>query len=301
MSAAPQRARGEARRIEVEPGLSLSVETLGAGPPLLLLHGFTGTGRGLAEFSAPLAARYRCLRVDLIGHGASDAPRGVAPYTMARCANQLAALLDRLGVERAHVFGYSMGGRTALALACAHPQRVASLALVGASAGIEDAAARAARVRDDEVVADRIEREGLAAFVDYWMRLPLFASQSRLGTEFLERARAERMSQRAQGLANSLRGMGSGAQPWLGDAVRHLAQPTLLLVGELDAKFRAISTDLAARLAHPRIEVIAGAGHAAHLEAPAACRAALLTHLDACGVDPSRALASPKPEVVVSP
>jgi 2-succinyl-6-hydroxy-2,4-cyclohexadiene-1-carboxylate synthase len=303
-SAAPRATRSapcEIRSIEVEPGLALSVEIEGAGPPLLLLHGFTGTGCGLAEFSAPLATRYRCVRVDLVGHGTSAAPREVAPYTMERCTSQLAALLDALALPRAHVFGYSMGGRTALALACAYPQRVASLALVGASAGIEDPAARAARVRDDEALADRIEREGLAPFVDYWMGLPLFASQARLGAEFLARAREERLAQRAHGLANSLRGMGSGAQPWLGEALRGLAQPALLLVGELDAKFRAIAADLAARLAHASAQVIAGAGHAAHLEAPAACRAALLAHLDACGETSPRVSSSPNPEVVVSP
>lgn len=290
---APGAAGRESHRIEVEPGLRLHVESEGSGAPLLLLHGFTGTGRGLRELSAALRTRHRCVRVDLVGHGESDAPRDVAPYSMQRCAAQLAALLDALRLPRAHVFGYSMGGRCALALACARPERVESLALVGASAGIDAPAARAARVRDDEALARRIERDGVPSFVEHWMALPLFSSQARLGEEFLSRARAERLGQRAQGLANSLRGMGSGAQPPLGAALAELPQPVLLLVGQRDAKFRAIASELAARLPRARIAVIAGAGHAAHLEEPAACIAALEAHLEACADLAPRGAASP--------
>ncbi len=288
-------ARRETRRIEVEPGLRLHVEIEGEGPPLLLLHGFTGSGRDLGELSAALRARCLCVRVDLIGHGESDAPRDVAPYSMQRCTAQLTALLDALALPRAHLFGYSMGGRSALALACAQPERVASLALVGASAGIPDLVARAARVRSDEALALRIEREGVPSFVEHWMALPLFASQARLGGAFLARARAERLGQRAQGLANSLRGMGSGAQPPLLEALPGLPHDVLLLAGELDAKFRAIASGLGAMLPRARVVRIAGAGHAAHLEQPAACVSALEAHLSAYSALPTRGGPSPNP------
>ncbi len=277
-------------RIEAEPGLFLHVESEGSGPPLLLLHGFTGTGRGLAEFSAPLRERFRCLRVDLVGHGQSDAPRELGPYSMQRCVAQLARVLDALSLPRAHLFGYSMGGRCALALACAEPARVASLALVGASAGIADPAARAARARDDEALALSLERDGLPAFVARWMAQPLFASQARLGDAFLARARAERLAQRAHGLANSLRGMGSAAQAPLFDRLPQLALPVLLLVGAEDAKFAAIARDLAARLPRARVAQIPQAGHAAQLENPGACLQALEAHLrESCEAPPSGA------------
>ena len=92
----------------------------------------------------------------------------------------LTALLDRLGIARAPVVGYSMGGRVALHLALGAPERVAALVLESASPGIADAAQRAARVKSDEALADDIERLGIEAFVDRWEAQPLFASQSRL-------------------------------------------------------------------------------------------------------------------------
>lgn len=265
-STAPGSARTE--RIEVEPGLRLFVEAEGSGPPLLLLHGFTQTGRSLAALAAGLRGAHRCLRVDLVGHGRSDAPRDASAYTMERCTAQLAALLDAFGVGRAHVFGYSMGGRTALALAAARPERVATVLALGASAGIEDAPARAARVRDDETQASRIEREGVPAFVERWMALPLFATQARLGADFLAGARAERLAQHAHGLAHSLRGMGSGAQAPLGARLAELSMPVLLAAGALDARFCALAGALAARMPHARAEILPGVGHAAHLEDP---------------------------------
>lgn len=300
MSGAATRAGGASsswlRRVEVEPGLALAVEETGAGPPLLLLHGFTGSGESLAALAEALAPRWRCVRVDLVGHGRSDAPRELAPYRMPRCASQLARLMDALELGRAHVFGYSMGGRSALALASARPERVASLALLGASAGIADPALRAARARDDEALADRIERDGVAAFVEHWMALPLFASQARLGAEFLARARAERLAQRAHGLANSLRGMGSGAQPPLQEALPGLDLPVLLLAGEHDPKFRAVAADLAERLPRARLAAIPGAGHAAHLENPAACIALLEAHLASAEAPAPRGARTPELE-----
>ena len=140
------------------------------------------------------------------------------------------------------------------------------MTLVGATAGLADLEERAARVAADEALADRIEREGLEAFVDHWMALPIFASQSKLGDAFLARARAERMRQRPRGLANSLRGMGSGAQSPIWDRLDRVEVPTLLVVGGLDAKFQALAERLEGALPDARTAIVDGVGHAAHLE-----------------------------------
>ena len=242
------------------------VEGPESAPPVLVLHGFTGSAESMAAVSAPLAADHRVARLELVGHGESDAPDDVAPYAMDACARQVAAAATALGFERPHLVGYSMGGRTALATAVAFPDRFASVSLIGATAGIADEADRAARIAADEALADRIEREGLEAFVDHWMALPIFASQSRLGEDFLARARAERLRQRPKGLANSLRGMGAGAQSPVWDGLGRVTAPVMLVVGGEDAKFRAIADALSAPLPEARIEIIEGVGHAAHLE-----------------------------------
>lgn len=254
----------------------------GQGSPVLLLHGFTGASESMAGLANALRHRHRVLRLDLIGHGASPAPAELAPYAMQRCALQIAAALDARAIERAHVIGYSMGGRAALALAAWHPEHVHSALLVGASAGIADADARKARIADDEALADRIEHEGLERFVDAWMALPLFASQQRLGEEALAAARAQRLRNRTVGLANSLRGMGSGAQPPLHEELAKLRAPMLLVHGAEDAKFAAIARDLASRLPDARTASLDRAGHACHLEAPDAFAALALEFIRGC-------------------
>jgi 2-succinyl-6-hydroxy-2,4-cyclohexadiene-1-carboxylate synthase len=189
---------------------------------------------------------------------------------MQSCVAQVAGALDALGIPEAHVLGYSMGGRVGLALCTWRPERVRSALLIGASAGLEEAGVRAERRREDEALAARIEREGVERFVDWWMELPLFASQQRLEEATLARARAQRLSNRAHGLAQSLRGMGTGAQPALHARLPWVRVPILLVAGSLDAKFAAIASDLARRLPNARAQLVPGAGHACHLEQPEA-------------------------------
>ncbi len=257
--------------LRVELGdVRLHVELRGAGPPLLLLHGFTGDGGAWGEIAADLARDHRVLAPDLLGHGRSDAPDDPARYALERCVDDLCRLLDRLGIERVDVLGYSMGGRVGLGLAARRPERVGSAVLLGASAGIADPRLRAERVRSDEDWAELLLRRGLEAFVERWMAQPLFAGQARLGADALARARSRRLGGSARGLAASLRGLGSGAQPALHDELRRLAVPVLFLAGSEDAKFCALADELATLAPRGRATRVPDAGHAAHLENPRA-------------------------------
>ena len=250
--------------------LRLRVIEDGQGIPVVVLHGFTGDAESMECVSQGLADRYRVLRLELVGHGKSDAPAELEAYSMSACAAQVGSVVKSLGLERPHLIGYSMGGRAALASVVAHPELFASLVLVGATAGIADPDSRDERIRSDRALADRIESSGVESFVDHWMSLPIFASQGRLGASALRRARAQRLRNSATGLAQSLRGMGAGAQSPLFADLPSIARPVLLVVGEEDAKFSAIAADLAAALPDARIASLPGAGHAAHLEAPKA-------------------------------
>ena len=260
----------------------LEGETRAAVPPLLVLHGFTGAAESMSGVSDSLAGDRRVARLELIGHGRSDAPAASAPYAMAACADQVAAAARALDLGRPHLLGYSMGGRAALAAALAHPDSFSSLVLVGATPGIADPALRDERIAADRALADRIESEGVEAFVDAWMALPIFASQRRLGAAALARARAERLRNRPHGLAQSLRGMGAGAQSPLHDCLDRFERPVLLVVGEEDAKFREIAAALEGSMKDARTEILAGAGHAAHLEAPEAFARVVGQFLAAC-------------------
>ena len=149
-------------------GLTIHVDAAGEGPPLVLLHGFTGSSDTWRDLIGRLAGEYRTIAPDLVGHARSDAPEAVERYAIRRAAADLVALLRALGHERAAWLGYSLGGRVALQVAADHPQAVAALVLEGASPGIADAAEREARRASDEALAQRIERDGVEAFVDEW-------------------------------------------------------------------------------------------------------------------------------------
>ena len=170
---------GVPQAVEVEiDGLRWSVRVAGSGPALLLLHGFTGSGRSWDELTnAAIAAGCTVIAPDLPGHGGTA--WSAARATVERTADDVAALLRALGYERAHVVGYSMGARVALRLAIAHPARVARLVLEAPSAGIADPAGRSARRDADEALALGLERDGIAPFVDAWERMPVLAGEAR--------------------------------------------------------------------------------------------------------------------------
>ncbi len=238
--------------------------------PLVLLHGFTGSAETWTPFLPALTRQSRVIAVDLLGHGRSDAPDDPQRYRMECCVEGLLALLDDLGVAQIDVLGYSMGGRVALHLATAAPERVRALVLESASPGIEDPHERQARAAADAALAERLEREGLEAFVTYWEQQPLFATQARLPEAARAYLRAQRLRQRPLGLANSLRGMGAGRQEPLWDRLGELRMPALIITGALDEKYCAIGRRMAACMPCARLEIVPDAGHAVHLEQPEA-------------------------------
>ena len=251
-------------------GRALHFVRHGRGPALVLLHGFTGTGQDMAGIAQSFEQDYETLVMDLPGHGRSaDLVRADADG-FDECVDDLVATLESAGHRQAHWLGYSMGARLALGCAVRHPGSVASLVLLGGRAGIADPIERAARCREDAVLAARIESVGVERFVDEWLAQPMFASLRQRGARFLAEQRRQRLGNSARGLADCLRRLGPGAQPPLFDALPRVDVPVLLVAGELDRKFVSLAHDLAGRLPRAEIREVAGAGHAAHLEQPEA-------------------------------
>ncbi len=250
-----------------------------AGPPLVLLHGFTGSKASWAAVRAAFAADRRVLAIDLPGHGDTVFTGRTFDYSLSATANVVAETLAALRVPRADVVGYSMGGRLALQLAIDHPDRVAHLVLESASAGLATAAARARRRAADEKLAASIERDGIAAFVARWEALPLFRSLASLPPLAHEAFRRQRLACRPAGLAASLRGMGTGVQAWLGERAETVTAPVLLVTGALDRKFTAKAVRLLPRFARGCHEIIGAAGHVPHIEQPDQFIAAVRTFL----------------------
>jgi 2-succinyl-6-hydroxy-2,4-cyclohexadiene-1-carboxylate synthase len=249
-------------------GVTYYFETQGAGRPLLLLHGFTGCGQNWLPLMPALAEKYQVVAVDLLGHGRTVAPPDESRYTIEKAAADLVALLDTLNLQDSKVWGYSMGGRLALATAVAYPHHFTHLILESTSPGLATAVERQERIAHDRELASWIETNGIAAFVRRWEQLPLWASQQQLPEEARRTLHEQRLQNDPVGLANSLRGMGTGAQPSLWPDLLTLNLPVRLVVGELDTKFVRLNEQMAAQLPHARLQIVPRAGHAVHLERP---------------------------------
>ena len=257
--------------------LSYFVE--GEGPPITLLHGFTQSGRSWREVISKMPAGWKWIVPDLRGHGETQTRQG-SPCSMDACMEDLLALWDDLGVERTHLAGYSMGGRLALHVAARRPDRVLSLLTIGAHAGLEEDA-REGRRRGDEGLAERIEKEGIEAFVDYWGALPLFAGLQRRGPSYVAQVRAERLQNHVAGLACSLRGMGAGTMEPVWNELGQVTFPCTFVAGQQDHGYVASARRLAATVRNGKFEIVPRAGHAVHQERPDAFARLLASHLAA--------------------
>jgi 2-succinyl-6-hydroxy-2,4-cyclohexadiene-1-carboxylate synthase len=265
-------------------GVGLNVEIAGEGPHVLLLHGFTGSVATWAPHRDAWRG-FATIAVDLLGHGDSDCPAEVERYGIGPTLADLSSLLDVLGARRTAVLGYSMGGRIALHLAldlaARAPERVTALVLESTSPGIESAPEREARAASDAMLAAAIERDGTAAFVARWEALPLFATQAHLPAATRAALRHQRLANHPRGLAHSLRALSVGRHAPLHTRLPGLRLPTLLLAGELDDAYRRHAEWMGATLPRARVVVVPEAGHAVHLEQPAAFARAVRDFLEA--------------------
>ena len=257
----------DSRDIDVGDELRLHVVSSGEDAPLLLLHGFTGSSSTWDYFRSKLEQSFRVIAVDLPGHGQSSVPDDPERYSLDRLSADLARVLDDLEIDRAAVFGYSMGGRAALRFALNEPTRLNALILESATPGIDEAS-RPQRAASDRLLADMIERDGVAAFVAKWERLPLWNTQVRMPDAGRKALHNQRLANDARGLANSLRGAGSATDPAVTGRLGEIQTPTLILTGELDAKYIEIGRVLESGIPNADMQIIPDAGHAIHLEQP---------------------------------
>jgi 2-succinyl-6-hydroxy-2,4-cyclohexadiene-1-carboxylate synthase len=233
---------------------------------VVLLHGFSGTRRAWDAVIALLdRERYLPLALDLPGHG--QAAAGERPITFAGCV--AAVLAD--APERFTLCGYSMGGRIALHVALAAPERVRRLVLVASTAGIEDPKERAQRREADRRLAQELQEIPFEEFIQRWRTQPLFAEDP---PEVGRLARADQRRNRPEALAAALRGIGTGEMDPLWDRLERLRMPVRVLVGERDTKFLALGRRMVALLPDSELIVVPG-GHGLPLENPQAVLSAL--------------------------
>ena len=246
-------------------------DSRGAGDAVLLAHAIGCDHRMWEHLGARLAPRYRVLAVDLRGHGRSPVPP--RPYALADLADDARALLDRLGIARAHWVGLSMGGMVGQAFALQHPARLGRLVIANSTSsyGPEGRGLWAAR-------AQLVQEGGLAAIRD--------TVAARYFSEDFRREHA------AQVNAVMQRFLETPAQGYLGccDAIADLdfsaalgriRAPTLVIAGGVDAGTPvAMSEAIADAIPGARLEIIPGAAHLSSTEKPEEFARLVLDFLD---------------------
>jgi 3-oxoadipate enol-lactonase len=256
-------------------------ESAGEGPPVVLVHGL-GMTRKMWDWQWPaLTGRFQAVRYDLLGHGASDKPRDA--YSLARFADQIAHLMDGLGIDRAALVGFSLGGMIVRAFALAHPERVTALAILNSAHGRTEEERAAILIRVEQVA-----REGPQATVDAALMRWFTPSYGASHPEVLDRVRRWILANDREVYPLIYRVLAEGDAE-LAEAVAAIRSPTLVMTGGED---HGNSPDMARRMAAlipgARCEIMPGLRHMGLAEEPEAFNGPLLSFLaDALGATDS--------------
>lgn len=237
-------------------------------PPLLLLHGFLGTGEDWSEIAETLSKNFYVIVPDIPGHGATrlrdSATNHSEVFSMNMVASSILQVLSALGIKTAYLCGYSMGGRLALYLALRFPERFRAAVILSATAGLRTEEERQQRRESDEALAQRLETEPFEQFLAFWYDQPLFSSLREHSS--FETLTEKRKGGNPYGAAMSLRGMGTGAQPPLWNELSQNRIPLTFAAGARDTKFTALARELHERTPTSALHIVPNAGHALHYE-----------------------------------
>lgn len=254
----------------------LHVHDTGEGPPLLFLHAFPLEASMWDHQVAALSSRFRCLRPDVWGFGASPAPPG--EVSLDDVAAAVVAELDSLGVGAVTVVGLSMGGYTAFALLRRFADRVARLVLADTRASADTEAARADRLR----MAEQARREGSVAAIVEPTVARLLAAESAAEYHVSDPVRGRIRRATPAGVATMQEAM--AARPDSTPLLGSIAVPALVLVGSQDTVTPPEEAErMAAAIPGARLEVLDGAGHLSNLERWDRFNAVLGDFLEATG------------------
>jgi 3-oxoadipate enol-lactonase len=255
-------------------GIEMAYDEVGSGPPVVLLHGYPFNRSMWSEQVAALSANYRVITPDLRGHGETTVTD--EPATMDEMAQDVAALLDKLGIERVTLGGLSMGGYVTLAFYRRFPLRVRALILADTRPQADTLEAR----RNREEQAKKILNEGMQSIADDFLKKVLTPATLSERPEITERVREMILKTNPQGAAAALRGMAVRHDQT--DFLEEIFAPTLILVGSEDQLTPPKDAELMKReIRGSRLEIIEGASHLSNLERPEVFNRALLDFLDA--------------------
>jgi pimeloyl-ACP methyl ester carboxylesterase len=253
-----------------DDGVRLSFEETGTGSPVLYIHEFAGDHRSWEPQVRALARRHRCITYDARGYPPSDVPGEPERYSQEQAVADALAVLDHLGIERAHVVGLSMGGFCTLHLGLLHPERALSLTVAGCGYGAQPDL-RERWQAETEASARSFETEGAAATAERYMVGPARVQLQRKDPRGWEESKRWLAEHSAVGSALTLRGV-QMRRPSLYDlteSLRRLDVPVLLVTGDEDEGCLDPNLMLKRTISTAALVVLPRTGHACNLEEPA--------------------------------
>jgi pimeloyl-ACP methyl ester carboxylesterase len=256
--------------LSTDDGVKLFYEEAGAGTPVVFVHEFAGDVRSWEPQRRHFARRYRCIAYNARGYPPSDVPEDVERYSQARARDDIRAVLDALGIERAHVVGLSMGAFATLHFGMAYGARALSLTIAGGGYGAHPA--QYVQFQNDcRAHAELIRREGMAAFAAaYAINSTRVQLQNKDPRGFAEFGR-QLSEHSAAGSVNTLLGY-LARRPSLYDLTVEMARidaPTLIVAG--DEEEPCLEACLMMKRVIPKagLAILPRSGHAINLEEPA--------------------------------
>jgi len=263
-------------RITTSDGIALHVEEAGSGTPILFIHEFGGNHASWEPQLRHFSRRHRCITYAARGYPPSDVPDEAARYSQAIAVTDAVAVLDGLGIDRAHIVGLSMGGFATLHFGLTHPDRTLSLTVAGAGYGAEKQHEDYFRGVSREV-ADKFETLGAPAFAPIYAegasRVQFQAKDPRGWREFADRL----ATHSSKGAALTMRGV-QAMRPslWdLEDGLKRMTVPTLVIVGDEDDHCLQPGLFLKRTIPACGLSVFPKTGHTLNLEEPAMFNAVL--------------------------
>ncbi|GMQ58854.1 2-succinyl-6-hydroxy-2,4-cyclohexadiene-1-carboxy late synthase [Vallitalea sediminicola] len=240
-----------------------NVEAEGNGIPIVFLHGFS---ENMSTFRCLDCTGYKKIFIDLIGHGKTQSPKDMKYYDVKYLMKAINHIVKSITDTKYILYGYSMGGRIALAYALEYQDELSHLVLESSSYGIEDESMRKKRFDNDSRLAEDIRHNGIEWFESYWSNISIFETQKMLDEDARNAIKKIRLSNNIRGLSNSLIGFSQGRVNCLRSELYKLNIGVTYVSGELDEKYTSIGeefTKIIKNINHVRVE---SSGHNVHME-----------------------------------
>lgn len=250
-------------------GINYNVGVKGDGLPLIFLHGFSESINTFEHLIEYLNLKdFKVILIDLIGHGKTDSPKDMKYYTLNHLLKAINFIVKSVTGDKYILYGYSMGGRIALAYSFIYKDEIRALILESASYGEVDKLKRRNRMLSDYKLAENIKVKGIQWFESYWSSLPIFKSQNLLEEDIKNKIKTLRLKNNADGLSKALIGFSQGRLPCLKNEILKLNLNILYISGELDKKYNTLGEQLANLNSKVKHVTVKSSGHNIHMEKP---------------------------------